>query len=80
MVPEDDLLRLSPEEERQDQGGDRHGIRVMEQDRLEPPLLPEAVENPRKRGKDRREQDRPALLQVMNGGAAGALDAGGAGL
>ena len=46
MVPEDDLLRLSPEEERQDQGGDRHGVRVMEQDRLEAPLLPETVENP----------------------------------
>ncbi len=77
MVPEDDLLRLTPKEEREGQGGDRHGVRVMEQDRREPPLLPEAVENPRKRGKDRSEQDRPALLQVMDGGAAGALDAGG---
>ena len=80
VVPEDDLLPFSQEEERQDQGGDRHGVRVMEQDRLEAPLLPETVENPGKRGEDRREQDRSAFLQVMNGGAAGALDAGGAGL
>src|SRR5659263_476429 len=80
VVPEDDLLRFSPEEERQDQGGDRHRVRVMEQDRLEAPPLPETVENPWKRGKDRREQDRSELLQVMNGGAAGPLDAGGADL
>src|SRR5512143_391883 len=76
VVPNDDLLFFPPEEERQDQGGDRHWVRVMEQDRLEAPLLPETVENLRKRGEDRREQDRSAFLQIMDGGAAGVLDAG----
>ncbi len=78
VMPEDDLFRLSPEEERKNQGDDGHRVRVMEQDRLEAPLFPETVQNPWKRGKDRREKDRSAFLQIMDCCAPGLLNACGA--